>query len=267
MPLTRHLVALGATACLFLGLGASAAQAASPGILPPHNPSSNCSADGGFVGVAGINACRAREGVGPLRLPSNWGSLSAAEQGFVLIDLERVNRGLAPIVGLSPTLNALASAGAHAGTDPSFPAGGFSGGAIWAGAPSVFGADEMWMYLDGPGGNNLDCSSTGDPGCWGHRDIMLWDKRPGQVVAGAGYASEGGTSSYAYVLLSGYSTANLTFTWAGEVKYFATKPGVEPLSKTAAAQLRRHKKRRRHHRTPPPAPATSANSGPTITFG
>lgn len=266
LPLTRHLVALGAGACLFFGLAASAAQASTVGILPPHNPSSNCSA-GGDVGLAGINTCRARENVGPLRLPSNWGSLSPAEQGFVLIDLERVNRGMAPIVGLSSSLNAFASAGAHAGADPSFPSGGFSGGAIWAGAPTVFAADEMWMYLDGPGGNNLDCTSAGGPGCWGHRQIILWNRTGGRLVAGGGYASSGGTSSYAYVVLAGYSAANLTFTWADELKYFAIKPGVEPLGKAAAAE-RRHKKRprRHHHRAQPVAPAPSADSGPTITF-
>lgn len=223
--------------------------------------------------LAAINACRALENVGPLKLPSNWGALSPVEQGFVLIELERVNRGLAPIVGLSATLNGLASSGAHAGTDPSFPAGGgYAGGAIWAGAPSAVAADVLWMYADGPGGENLDCSSAGQAGCWGHRDIMLWDRPGGRLVAGGGYATAGGTSSFAYIVLSGYSTANLTFTWANELRYFATRPVVEPLSRSAAAAERRrrrirHRRRHRHRHVRRAAPATSTGSSPTTSTG
>ncbi|HEX3615018.1 MAG TPA: hypothetical protein VHU61_00655 [Solirubrobacteraceae bacterium] len=221
------------------------------------------------MGISAINACRATENVGPLKLPSNWGSLSAVKQGFVLINLERVNRGLPAIVGLSGSLNTLASAGAASESDPSFPAGGFvGGGAIWAGAPSVLAADYMWMYVDGPGGNNLDCSSAGDRGCWGHRDIILWDKA-GTLVAGGGYSGEGATSSSAYVVLSGYSTGNLTFTWAGELKYFASKPAVEPLTGKTASAAKRHKKkpRRRRHKAKQATTSSSTSNGITITIG
>ena len=253
---------------MFLGAAAGAAQAATAGILPPKNPASDCTrADtfGGSLDLSGINACRALENVGPMKLPSNWGSLTTVQQGFVLINLERVNRGLPPIVGLSSSLSQLAVAGAANDTDPSFPSGGFvGGGAIWAEAPSVLAADYMWMYDDGAGSGNLDCTSAGDPGCWGHRDIILWDRTHGTLVAGGGYSSAGGTGSYAYVILSGYSTANLTFTWAAELRYFATKPTVEPAGETASS-IRRHKKvrhRQRHARR-----ATSAGAGPTISFG
>jgi hypothetical protein len=276
LSLTRHLAALGAATSLLLATGAGSAQAAAAGIVPPRNPASNCNAGEG-VGIPAINACRAQENVGPLRLPSNWDSLSSVQQGFVLINLERVNRGLPAIVGLSGSLNTLASAGAASGNDPSFPAGGFvGGGAIWAGAPSVIAADYLWMYADGPGGNNLDCGSGSDSGCWGHRDIILWSK-PGTLVAGGGYASGGGGISSAYVVLSGYSTGNLTFTWAGELKYFATTPGIEPLSGKAASAAKRHKKkpkRGHHHKAKHGAQSDSSSSassasagGPTITFG
>jgi hypothetical protein len=228
------------------------------------------------MGISAINACRAQENVGPLKLPSNWTALSPVQQGFVLINLERVNRGLPAIVGLSGSLNTLASAGAASGSDPSFPAGGFvGGGAIWAGAPSVLAADYMWMYVDGPGGNNLDCSSAGERGCWGHRDIMLWDKG-GTLVSGGGYTGDGASISSAYIVLSGYSTGNLTFTWAGELKYFASKPGVEPLSGKAASAAKRHKKKpkRKHHKAKRVAPAatsssssSSSSNGPAITIG
>lgn len=274
--LTRHLVALGASACLFLAIGSGAAQAATAGVVPPRNPASDCNAGGG--GLAAINSCRAAEGVGPLLLPSNFSSLTPVQQGFVVINLERVNRGLPAIVGLSAPLNALAAAGASGGTDPSFPSGGVSGGGIWAGAYSVLQADYLWMYVDGPGGNNLDCTSSNSSGCWGHRDIILWDRTSGTLVSGGGFASAGGTDSLAYLVLSGYSTARLTFTWAGELKYFASRPGVEPLG--AAARARHHKKtkHRRHHRaqatvtsssssSSSASSSSSTSSGPSITIG
>src|SRR5579859_838701 len=91
--LTRHLGALGVIACLLLTAGTSAATAATAGVVPPRNPASDCSAGAG-MGLAGINACRAAEGIGPLVLPRNWGSLTPVQQGFVVINLERVNRGL-----------------------------------------------------------------------------------------------------------------------------------------------------------------------------
>jgi hypothetical protein len=273
--LIRHLGALGVIACLSLGAATSAATAATAGAVPPRNPASDCNAGGG-MGLAGINACRAAEGIGPLLLPRNWGSLTPVQQGFVVINLERVNRGLPAIVGLSASLDTLASAGASAGADPSFPSGGPSGGGIWAGSYSVLGADYLWMYVDGPGGDNLDCTSSNSSGCWGHRDIILWDRTTGTLVSGGGFATAGGTDSLAYLVLTGYSASNLTFTWAAELRYFASKPGIEPLGKAARARHHRKIKRRRHHRRPvtvtvssssATTSSSSSSSGPTITVG
>ncbi len=112
LPLIRCLTALAA--CVVLGGAAGAAQAATVGTLPPRNPASDCnhaSIAGGYWGVTDIDSCRILEGVGPLTLPTNWRTLTPVEQGFVLINLERVNRGLAPIVGLSSALNQLAVPG------------------------------------------------------------------------------------------------------------------------------------------------------------
>lgn len=252
--LISRLSALGAAGCLLLGAGAGAAQAATAGILPPRNPASNCdqaALGGGYGSVTNINSCRATEGVGPLTLPTNWNSLTPVEQGFVLIELERVNRGLAPIIGLSSTLNRLAADGASNGDDPPFPAGGFmGGGAIWAGTGSVLAADYLWMYDDGPNGSNLACPSPGAPGCWGHRDIILWNRGAGPLVAGGGYASSGYGGSFAYLVLSGYSTAGLTFTWSSELRYFTIKPTLERTGNVAkATRKHRRSKRRLHRRT------------------
>jgi|SRR5579863_2675269 len=297
--LISRLAALGAAACLVLSAGAGAAQAGTAGILPPRNPASDCdraNAGGGSWGVGNINSCRAAEGVGPLTLPSNWSTLTPVQQGFVLIDLERVNRGLAPIVGLSPALSRLAAGGAANGEDPSFPAGNYGGGAIWAGAGSVLAADYLWMYDDGPNGldTNLACPSAGAPGCWGHRDIILWDSGGGQLVAGGGYAGDGSSVSLAYLVMAGYPTAGLSFTWSSELRYFTNRPMLEHTGRAAAAtphrrkaagnqahrNTKRHSARRvthaRHrvkhatHRAVRPLkrrrPASS-QGGPTITFG
>jgi hypothetical protein len=256
-------------------VAAGGARAATAGILPPRNPAADCDRTApvsGSWGVANIDACRAREGVGALALPSNWQALTPVQQGFVLINLERVNRGLVPIVGLSATLNGLATQAAASDSDPSFPTGSFAGGgAIWAGASSILAADYLWMYDDGPNGfdSNLACPAGGGSGCWGHRDIILWNRTPAPIVAGGGYAADGSSGSFAYLILSGYSTANLTFTWAGELRYFARKPRLESVAAAAATATRGHHKRRpaRRHRDHGRHRARPAGGGLTITIG
>ncbi|MHB1509149.1 MAG: hypothetical protein ACYCST_04540 [Acidimicrobiales bacterium] len=161
--------------------------------------------------VAAISHARSLEHVGPLHLPRNWSSLSPSQQLFVVIDSERVARGLPPFVGLSVALDAIAQKGANVpgnpvGTwgDPSLPSS-FSFGRgtdlAWAcavsssgvscpgpgnpgasiaigGSPGPLTADYGWMYDDGWGGSsaattNLDCTSPHAGGCWGHRDNIL----------------------------------------------------------------------------------------------
>ncbi len=270
--LSRRLIGTVCVAAVLLvgAAGASAAQAATAGILPPRNPASDCDRTdtaNAEWGVANINACRALEGVGPLTLPTNWNALTTVDQGFVLINLERVNRGLPAIVGLSASLNQLAGSGAVNSDDPPFPARGFSGGGgIWAGAASVIAADYMWMYDDGPNGldPNLACPQAGGPGCWMHRDIILW-KQGGTLVAGGGVAGTPGDGSYAYLVLDGYSTSGLTFTWAHELRCFPRKPAAEPLGKAAKARAKRHRKKKK--RSAKKRAAARAGSGIKITVG
>jgi hypothetical protein len=208
--------------------GVASAGAETAGILPPANPGTDCDAHGRdpSLTVRGLDRCRAREGVGPLVLPSNWVALTGPQQMLVLIDLERVNRGLAPVVGLSRTLDRLAAEGARSRNDPPFPSGGFeSGGGVWFGGDSTVAADYGWMYDDGPKGLDLneDCPAGGhSSSCWLHRDIIL--SRGAGALVGGGGSTRG---SYAFEILSGYSLAGLTFTWVHELRYFATKPVVE----------------------------------------
>ncbi len=190
---------------------ARAARQGSVGILPPANPSRDCTG----WGLEAIDSCRAVEGVGRLELPTNWGRLSPDAQLLVLVDLERVNRGLAPIQVLVKPLNRLAQQGAQRGGDPDFPhcACFTAAGGIWATAdpPSVLEADELWMYDD--------ASSA-----WGHRDTILM--AGSDLVAGAGATRD----NWDVELLDGYRypRGSVTFRWSAELAYFPTRPGPEP---------------------------------------
>jgi hypothetical protein len=125
--------------------------------------------------VEAIDVARAAEGVGPLELPSYYDSLTLSQQILVLADLERVGRGLPGFGGLSSQLDVLALQGASANTDPNGPSG-FSWGSNWAGGEaSALLADYDWMYDDGYGSPNMDCTSAPANGCWDHRQNILGD--------------------------------------------------------------------------------------------
>ena len=106
-------------------------------------------------------------------------------QQLILTDEERGDRGLSQFSGLDAALNTAAQAGA-AGEHRPRPAARLPlhpAGSIFAQDYTPLGADFAWMYDDGYGGTNLDCTSPGDPDCWGHRDNILGD--PGRPRATA----------------------------------------------------------------------------------
>jgi hypothetical protein len=145
-----------------------------------------CQADA----LADINAARAAEGVGAMTLPAGFGSLTVPQQLLVVSDLERVDRGLAPVLGLSAPLDADATKAAAADADPS-PTNfyGTAWSANWEGGyGSALEADFAWMYDDGPGSYNLDCTALSTSGCWGHRDDILYPFSP-PIMMGAGAAT------------------------------------------------------------------------------
>ncbi len=188
-----------------------------------------------------IDAARADEGLAPMVLPSNWTSLSTGEQLFVVANLERTARGLAPYLGINAALSAEAQRAASAGTDPGTAAGFAVGvdaqgyvayGGAWAGGFSVLAADYVWMYDDGWGGSqaatpNLECTSAASVGCWAHRDELLgYDPRYNPGVGldcadcefGVGYAALGSSGSYAdLVELPVGAPPAMTFTWSEEL--------------------------------------------------
>lgn len=188
-----------------------------------------------------INKAQAAEHRAPFVLPSNYEKLSPTAQLFVLVNFERISHGVPPLVGLSPYLNAAASAAAREAEDPvvqpsygpvtvgQSPEGLLAIGGAWAGnsvnaASAVFG----WFYDDGWGGKgntlNFACTSPTASGCWGHRDQLLglWAGTTcTDCVAGAGYASPAARNwqeSYDFLVVRPTSFPTpLTFTWNGDV--------------------------------------------------
>jgi hypothetical protein len=193
--------------------------------------------------LTAINEAQATEHLPGFTLPSNYFQLSATRQMFVLVDLERISRGVPPLVGLSPFLGAAATNAAREAVDPAFqssygpvkvwapPQGGdYAFGGVWSGgavnaAASVFG----WFYDDGWGGRsnttNFVCTSATSSGCWGHRDELLGEftgTACTDCVAGAGYsghAAQGWKESYTLLVVRPVQFPTpMVFTWDGDVE-------------------------------------------------
>lgn len=192
--------------------------------------------------MAAIDQAQVAEGHPPFTLPTNYYELGTTQQLFVLVNLERISRGVPPLVGYSPYLDAEGSRSAKAGGDPVFhasfgpvkvwhpPTGGtYAFGGTWAGnsvnaAAAVFG----WFYDDGWGGPrktwNYACTSPSASGCWGHRDELLGEYSGttcSDCLAGAGYAAPAGNGwrqSYTMLIVrpQTYPTP-LGFTWDADV--------------------------------------------------
>ncbi len=170
---------------------AAAGPAQALGILPPANPPANRALDPAQVAaceqaganlsasceqeaLAQIDAARSSEGVGPMTLPSDYLALTAAEKLAAVIALERSDRGLPVPAGLVAAYNQDAQVGADTYTDPAAPSGYATFGSIEAeGLYSVLLTDYEWMYDDGYGSANVDCTSPSGSGCWVHRDVIL----------------------------------------------------------------------------------------------
>ena len=214
-------------------------------IIPPANPPANgifgfCSSDASCVND--INGDRAaQENLVPLALPSNWSKLTQAEQIFVWTNLERTSRGEAAIPNLVNTYNAAVQAGVANDTDPSLANLPGHSGAVWAGAfPTTLGAMYGWLYDDGPGGANLDCTTATAKGCWGHRDNLLPDPatfgaNPAEMDAYGG-PDNAGQQGYAALLTVNPDptpAANIVMSWASEQPFLAGA-GAPPASPVIA---------------------------------
>ncbi len=188
-----------------------------------------------------IDNARAVEHLGPMTLPSNWYSLTTAQQLFVVANLERTARGLPPYLGINAALSAAAQRAAASNQDPGVAAGfaiatdaqGYPAmGGAWSGGFSVLAADYIWMYDDGWGGSaaatsNVACTTASAAGCWAHRDELLGNDpgyNPGVGLSasncemGVGFAVVGGSGSFVDLIEQPASTPPaMTFTWAADV--------------------------------------------------
>jgi hypothetical protein len=126
--------------------------------------------------LSDINEARAAEGVPPMVLPTNYETLSEPQQILVVSNLERTGRGLVPASGLSASLDTIASAAALINADPDpLNIAGNAMASNWAGGiPDPLLVDFYWMYDDGYGSPNLDCTSPSAQGCWVHRDNIIY---------------------------------------------------------------------------------------------
>jgi len=206
--------------------------AASPDLTQAcRTPSSATCLDAALLA---FDAARAEEGIGPLTLPSDFESLTPGQQLLVLVDCERVDRGLTPVAGELDALDGLAEVGAADDADPTFPSDGLSDvtawawAGNWASASSVLSAVYEWMYDDGPGSGNIDCTTADSSGCWDHRDNILGfqndvDDYGGSLSFGGAALQLGstrGTSSLSVTALITWSpdpTSGYTYTWAEAV--------------------------------------------------
>ena len=184
--------------------------------------------------LAAVNHAHSLEGVRPMVLPSGFAQMSVPDQLFVVVNLERVDRGLSPFRGLTAALDQNAQRGADSANDPPDPGQAYVlDDAEWAGGSSNgLDADYGWMYDDGFDSGNLDCLRRGAAGCWGHRKGILDDFGSGaNLVMGAAVNTKGdthqgdagGTSMAVTLAVADAPARSLTFTWAQVLA--ATPPG------------------------------------------
>jgi hypothetical protein len=189
------------------------------------------------ITLSAIDAARAKEGLGPMALPSDFPRLTVPEQLFVVVDRERVDRGLTPLPGLSPTLDADAQKGADAARLPLRPGHGYTSVTTeWIGdVDNGLDADFQWLYNDGPDSGVPGCSGNQTSGCWADRQIVLTRFGRRQLVMGAGYDPTGDTSnadrggsSLAATLATSVRTGDYAYTWTQALA--ATSAGrLQPL--------------------------------------
>jgi hypothetical protein len=166
-----------------------------------------------------LDQARASLGQPPYDLPADFAALNSAQQALILTNSDRTLYGLPPITGLTDALDQDAAAGVLSDSDPQPSTSdwyGYTSNASWGDVNMVV-AYEGWMYDDGPGSDNVDCTSSDPSGCWGHRHDILWQFGPGALAMGAaaGTDSSGGPS-YTMLLLQGspgYAPV-YNYTWA-----------------------------------------------------
>ncbi len=146
----------------------------------------------------------------------------------MLTDIERVDRGLPPVVGMVQALTQDAQNAAADNADPtplSEPPGSIVMDWVsnWAEGAGPLGSDYNWMYDDGPGSGDIGCSAGNPASCWGHRDNELAFNASqvasshGVLVMGAAQvavAADSPWTSDAVLMALVTGSPVYTFTWA-----------------------------------------------------
>jgi hypothetical protein len=172
--------------------------------------------------VAAISNARVAAGLAPLVLPSNWGTLTPAQQLYVGTNLERTVRGLPALSAMASAADTAALAGAQGFGDAAPPAGfpWTRWASNWAGdLGNPLEGVYFWMYDDGPGSSNISCPTTGGDGCWQHREQVLLPFACAPCVMGAGWATTAQGTSTTELLLDTSGSPAADFTWAQEEPY------------------------------------------------
>jgi hypothetical protein len=227
------------------------------GILPPANPSANIPPNPDFVDdgacsgyqyddstgcvsavLQAIANGRAREGLPGMVLPTDWSTLSPTEQLFVATNLERTVRGLPPLTGMASGLDQASLTAAEESNDPTPPSWfpWTQWGSNWAGAVgNPLEAIYYWMYDDGVGSGNIDCTYAGEEGCWGHRQNILLGLACDPCDMGTGFAPGGyqGYPSWAEILVDSSPGQALDFSWSQVTPYLPGTAGGEGLTSFA----------------------------------
>jgi hypothetical protein len=171
-----------------------------------------------------LDRARRDTGRSPYRLPADFLALPGARQVFILSNLDRIAYSINPVVGLNRALQRMAFRGAAAGEDPEFvPSPAFPSGAVYGWASNWAGGREplllayySWMYDDGWGSFNLACSTPSDPGCWGHRQNILWqpgESRRDQPNLSMGAAANDGDYTMLIVATDPAISPDCYYTW------------------------------------------------------
>jgi hypothetical protein len=252
-------LAVLALALLCSAPGASAATP--PENIPLGSEPSSCSSEASAEcerwAIERLDAARADLGLAAYALPSDFTGLSPDRQLLILTDLDRIAYGYTPVYGLNTNLSEAAQAGVREGRDPTTPSAGgpWKGfGSDWASTGALIGY-YLWMYDDGYGSPNGDCTSPDAPGCWGHRKVILGEAvslpQPQLMGAAAGSAARNAGSA---LIISGNATTNAYYTWAQAQKEGAGGSGEEPPAVVPPEAPAREE---------PAAPSTPPSSGPT----
>ncbi len=192
---------------------------------------------------------QSQQGLPPYELPASFTSLTPDKQLLILTDLDRSAYDITPVYGLNSNLTEAAQTGVREQRDPTTPTTGgpWKGyGSDWASTAALIGY-YLWMYDDGYGSPNGDCTSPSATGCWGHRKVILGEavNLPTPQLMGAATGTTPRNAGTA-LIISANNTTTSNYTWT-QAQQEGAGQETEPPAKT----------------TPQEGPATPPASGAT----